>query len=156
MEFAAKKKKRGFTLIELLVVIAIIGILSSIVLVSMTGARNKAKEASMTASMSQIRTTAEIDYATNNNYSAVCTEVGGTAGNSTLTQTAGTDYKRLNDAIDAQKGGTNNAQCNENTNSTAYAVWVELITDTTKAYCVDSAGNAKTVTKPTTEITACP
>lgn len=42
-KFPRKKNNKGFTLIELLVIIAIISILSSIVLVSVQGAREKAR-----------------------------------------------------------------------------------------------------------------
>lgn len=54
--------KKSFTLIELLVVIAIIGLLSSIVLVSLQGVRTKARDARRLSDMRQILTALEMYY----------------------------------------------------------------------------------------------
>jgi general secretion pathway protein G len=48
-------KNKGFTLIELLVVVAIIGILSSVVLSSLTSARDKAKYTSAKVDIDQLK-----------------------------------------------------------------------------------------------------
>ena len=65
------KKEQGFTLIELLVVIAIIGILASIVLVSLTGARGKARDAARKSDIRQISLAMEMYYDDFSGYPAV-------------------------------------------------------------------------------------
>lgn len=58
----------GFTLIELLVVIAIIGLFSSIVLVSLQGAKNKAIDSKVTQEISQVKTVLEAYNAEHGGY----------------------------------------------------------------------------------------
>lgn len=54
MYFSSREKQKGFTLIELLVVVAIIGILSSVILVSLSSARSKARDSKRVQDMKQI------------------------------------------------------------------------------------------------------
>lgn len=65
-----RKSNKGFTLVELLVVIAIIGILSSVVLVSLNSARSKARDARRMSDLHQIALAAENYYDALANYPA--------------------------------------------------------------------------------------
>jgi len=67
------RKSKAFTLIELLVVIAIIGILASIVLVSMGGAREKARDARRQSDIRQISIAMEMDYDEDEQYMTTST-----------------------------------------------------------------------------------
>lgn len=62
------KYSRGFTLIELLVVIAIIGILSSVVLASLSVARQKGNVAAAQSELIQFRTAFESYLESHNTY----------------------------------------------------------------------------------------
>ncbi|MFC1613364.1 type II secretion system protein [Patescibacteria group bacterium] len=63
-----KFNKRGFTLIELLVVIAIIGLLSTLAVVSLNNARQKARDARRVSDIKQIQTALELFYNDKNLY----------------------------------------------------------------------------------------
>jgi prepilin-type N-terminal cleavage/methylation domain-containing protein len=65
--------KKGFTLLELLVVIAIIGILSSVIMVSLGNAKIKARDARRLHDISQIQLALELYYDKNGSYPATGT-----------------------------------------------------------------------------------
>lgn len=67
--------KKGFTLIELLVVIAIIGILSSIVLASLSSARAKGRDARRLSDIKQIQLALELYYDANSAFPPGTTDV---------------------------------------------------------------------------------
>jgi len=143
-------KKQGFTLIELLVVIAIIGILAGIVLVSLGGARTRAKDARIISDMSQLRTTAEIYYSSDGNYARV--KIGDD------------DVDKLIADITAQGSALTIARNNadvecDGTSTTGFAVgscycaYVKLNAPADDTwYCVDGPGMAaeQTTTDPST------
>lgn len=70
--------KKGFTLIELLVVVAIIGLLSTLAVVALGSAREKARDSKRLSDLKQVQTALEMYYTDNNAYptAATSTEIG--------------------------------------------------------------------------------
>ena len=60
--------KKGFTLIELLVVISIIGLMSSVVLTALQGAREKARDAARTQTIAEYKKAILLAYDANGEY----------------------------------------------------------------------------------------
>lgn len=80
--------KKGFTLIELLVVIAIIGILSAIGLVSLNGAREKARDSKARSDLATVRTALQL-YTDDNSNQFPAEATNGTADLSPDSASAG-------------------------------------------------------------------
>ena len=149
-----RKTQQGFTIIELIVVIGILGLLAGVAVVTVNQSRAKGKNSNVKSYMTQIRNLAEIAYDNRGNYDDVCTESGGAAGESALTESG--DWERIEASVAVVAG--RDPTCNEGVAATSYVVWVQLpmYEGTRTVYCVDSLQNAKSTTTPAADATVCP
>ena len=139
----ARGHLKGFTLIELLVVIAIIGILSAVVLASLSTARSKGKDASAQESMSGMRAAAEIVYGINNNSygpAGITACNGGLPFTDTTSNMAGlvTGVTNNSAAIACKSIGS------------AWVVAATMQSSSTQQFCVDSTGHSGVSSSATT------
>ena len=116
-------KQKGFTLIELLVVIAIIGLLASLAVVSLGGARDKAYDAQIKSDLGQVRTLAEVHYAGNGTY-------------------VGFDNTQIQNLLPPACSLDDDYTVSVDEDADSYIAYAELCGDDTKDFCVDSTGFA--------------
>ncbi len=165
-----KRLNQGFTLIELMVVIGIIGVLSSIVLVSLNSARGKGANAVIKSSLANARSQAELfnDVNGTNGYNGVCgvASVNGVESIRRFVDVAHAQSRALSISISYNliNGQTvaNYPWSKCTANSTAWAASIPLKelevsgATTYYYYCVDSTGTASVKVNPVGTATVCP
>ncbi|MDQ5893443.1 MAG: hypothetical protein QG640_455 [Patescibacteria group bacterium] len=141
---------KGFTLIELLVVIAIIGILSSVVLASLSGARAKAGDTAIKANLATLRVQSEFYYDSHaNKYGVMASSTITSAGLCSATPaglyTDTTIQNALKTAL-IQSGNPTSAYCAST--DTTWSVSIPMKSDSAISWCVGNIGKASTITTP--------
>ncbi len=154
--------KRGFTLIELLVVIAIIGVLSAVVLASLNTARMRGRDAAVASNLAQVRSQAEIIHATQDCYgdddgSSTCADRN--ASNNSCSSALGVGNTifaapKVNDMLrEAMRNGGTYTACRATGTGSEWAIAIELASDNTTAWCIDSLGTSRKLTLPSAATT---
>lgn len=155
--FRIQSADSGFTLVELLVVVAILGILTSVVLVSLGTANTRGKDGAIQANLDSLRTQAQLYYNENGSYSLNGTGIPAssscTAANSVFVDSKITQQIIATDSVN---GGARSVACNVAAGGAAYAVYAELASTAGAYFCVDSNGiGGRTTHAPTGTDTSC-
>ncbi|MEA3452724.1 MAG: prepilin-type N-terminal cleavage/methylation domain-containing protein, partial [Patescibacteria group bacterium] len=126
MQHLARTKK-GFTLIEVLIVVAIIGILATIVIVSLRETSDRGRNTKIIAAVVQARKIAEDMYVVNGSYESLCDGAGGPSSNSEL-QTIQMDVAEYGRSLACYSGDYH------------YCISVLLIGENANYFCIDDQG----------------
>jgi len=128
-------------------VISIIGMLSAVMLASLSTARQKANDAAIQSDMETIQTQAEIFFygAGNNSYAGPTSNSACSGASPTMWDKDTTMKNALHALWSLANGGQSGVMCYSNT--TTYAMSVQLnAPSVTTFWCIDSTGKAGTTT----------
>lgn len=133
----SKFQKKGFSLIELLISITIIGILTSIILSSLSRSRNRAYDSKIQQQLSSFRTSAQMYLNNKGSYEPATSDCSqGIFGDFTP------DNGQPGKFIDPANIPSSDIKCQST--DTAYAVKI-LLNASSNYWCVDNTGASKMI-----------
>ncbi len=147
------KNKKGFTLIEILTVIMIIGILASVILISMGTARDRTADTTIKSQMSQFRTLAEAHYDFGANFDGFEEASRGEGPDGERFIRVKNDILKMNNADPANEARYFGIHFSERNRD--YCIYARMVRNTDEVFCVDSDGDARTEIVETGDTPTC-